>query len=70
MTIMASIETTVTGSTIALAALSGGIGIGHINDSGFWVVTELTGGLKTYTPGEAILSVFGLAGAVVITVVT
>lgn len=73
MTIVAGIETTVTGSAIALAALSGGMSIGHINDSGFWVVTELaglevTGGLKTYTLGEAILSVFGLAGAVVIAV--
>lgn len=41
---------------IALAALSGGISIGHINDSGFWVTVNLsgftvTGGLKIYTLG-------------------
>lgn len=74
MTIIAGVETTVPGSAVALAALSGGISIGHINDSGFWVVTELaglevTGGLKTYTLGEAILSFFGLLGAIVITLV-
>ncbi|WP_152422117.1 GntP family permease [Natrialba asiatica] len=73
MTIMAGVETSVAGSAIALAALSGGMSIGHINDSGFWVVTELagfevTGGLKTYTLGEAILSVFGLVGAIGIAV--
>lgn len=74
MSIVAGIETSVTGSAIALAALSGGMSIGHINDSGFWVVTELaglnvTGGLKTYTLGEAILSTFGFVGAVVIAIV-
>ncbi|GGN24711.1 GntP family permease [Halarchaeum nitratireducens] len=75
MTIVAGIETSVTGSALALAALSGGMSIGHINDSGFWVVTELTGlevtgGIKTYTLGEAILSVFGLVGAVGIALLT
>lgn len=56
MTIMASVA----GSAachpvyIAVAALAGGNFIGHVNDSGFWVVTNLagssvTGGLKTYT---------------------
>lgn len=74
MTIVAGIETSVAGSAIALAALSGGMSIGHINDSGFWVVTELTGlevtgGLKTYTLGEAVLSAFGLVGAVIVTLV-
>ncbi|SEW31148.1 GntP family permease [Natrinema salifodinae] len=74
MTIMGGVETTVAGSAIALASLSGGMSIGHINDSGFWVVTELsglevTGGLKTYTLSEAILSAFGLVGAIGIAVV-
>lgn len=74
MTIMAGVETTVTGSTIALASLAGGMSIGHINNSGFWVVTELsslemTGGLKTYTLSEAILSVFGLLAAVIIALI-
>lgn len=46
---------------LALAALSGGMSIGHVNDSGFWVVTKLSGfslsgGLKTYTLGEFIVS--------------
>ena len=51
---------------IALAALSGGISIGHINDSGFWVTVNLsgfsvTGGLKIYTLGEFIISLIVLA---------
>lgn len=60
---------------IAMAALSGGISIGHLNDSGFWIVTKLsgfsiTGGLKTYTLGEFIISVivlgFSILGAWII----
>ena len=51
---------------LALAALAGGLSIGHVNDSGFWVTTKLsgftlTGGLKTYTLGELIVSVLVLA---------
>jgi H+/gluconate symporter-like permease len=53
---------------IALAALSGGISFGHINDSGFWVTVNLsgfsvTGGLKIYTLGIFFVSVivFGLS---------
>lgn len=51
---------------IGLAALSGGMSIGHINDSGFWVTVELsgfsvTGGLKIYTLGEFIISIIVLA---------
>ena len=50
---------------LALAALSGGISIGHINDSGFWVTTNLsglsvTGGLETYSLGEFIVSILVL----------
>ena len=56
MTIMASVA----GSAgchpvyIAIAALAGGNFIGHVNDSGFWVVTNMsgasvTGGFKIYT---------------------
>ena len=60
---------------IAMAALSGGISIGHINDSGFWIVTKLSGfsvigGLKIYTLGEFIISiivlVFSILGAMFI----
>ncbi len=56
MTIMASVAATAQCHPvyIATAALAGGNFIGHVNDSGFWVVTNLsgasvTGGLKTYT---------------------
>ena len=54
---------------IALAALSGGISIGHINDSGFWITAKLsgfsvTGGLKIYTLGEFIISLIVLAFAI------
>lgn len=53
---------------IALACLSGGNSIGHVNDSGFWVATNMsgltvTGGLKTYTLGSFISSVFIFAQA-------
>lgn len=59
MTIMATIAPTVGIHPvyIAMACLSGGNSVGHINDSGFWVATNLsgltvTGGLKTYTLGS------------------
>ncbi|TZG35471.1 GntP family permease [Halomonas eurihalina] len=63
MTIMAGAASTgvVDPIWIALAALSGGISIGHVNDSGFWITTQLAGfsvrgGFKTYTLGEAMVS--------------
>ena len=49
--------------------------IGHVNDSGYWVATNIsgltvTGGLKTYTLGSFISSVFifllAIIGALVI----
>lgn len=48
---------------IALACLAGGISIGHVNDSGFWVVTNMSGytvkgGLKSYTIAGVFLAVF------------
>jgi len=70
MTIMASAHLAETANLhpvwIALAALAGGISIGHINDSGFWVTVNLsgfsvTGGLKIYTLGIFIISVIVLA---------
>ena len=60
---------------IALACLSGGNSIGHVNDSGYWVATNMsgltvTGGLKTYTLGSFISSVcifvLAIIGALVI----
>lgn len=63
MTIMATIAPSIAIHPVylALAALAGGISIGHVNDSGFWVVTNLsgftvTGGLKTYTVAQIIMS--------------
>lgn len=64
MTIMATIAPSVSIHPvyIALAALAGGISVGHVNDSGFWVVSNLSGfsvmgGLKTYTLAQIIMSV-------------
>ena len=64
MTIMATIAPSVSIHPIyiALAALAGGISVGHVNDSGFWVVSNLsgftvTGGLKTYTVAQIIMSI-------------
>lgn len=50
---------------IALACLSGSISIGHVNDSGFWVVTNMggfsvTGGMKIYTFGGFLIGVVGI----------
>lgn len=50
---------------IAIACLAGGNSIGHVNDSGFWVSTNLsgltvTGGLKTYTTAIGISTIFEL----------
>ena len=43
MTIMATIAPSVSVHPvyIALAALAGGISVGHVNDSGFWVVSNI-----------------------------
>lgn len=64
MTIMATIAPSVSVHPvyIALAALAGGISVGHVNDSGFWVVSNMSGfnvkgGLKTYTLAQIIMSV-------------
>lgn len=65
MTIMAAIapQVPIHPIYIALACLAGGNSIGHVNDSGFWVATNLsgltvTGGLKTYTLPIFITTVF------------
>ena len=59
---------------VALAALSGSMSFGHVNDSGFWVVTNLSGykisgGLKTYTAAQGFMSivvaVVAIAGALI-----
>ena len=64
MTIMATVAPNIALHPvyIALAALAGGISVGHVNDSGFWVVSNLAGfnvkgGLKTYTLAQVIMSV-------------
>ncbi len=72
MTLMASVAPSIAIHPvwIALASLAGGISIGHVNDSGFWVTTNLagltvTGGLKTYTLGSALVSVLTLCIVIV-----
>ena len=80
MTIMASVAPSAGCHPvyIALAALAGGNFIGHVNDSGFWVVTNLsgasvTGGLKTYTGNTITLAgmafILSLVGATVLPMV-
>ncbi len=53
---------------LAVACLSGGMGPGHLNDSAFWVTTNLSGmkvsgGLKTYTMSQMICAfvIFAIA---------
>ena len=72
MTIMATVAPSVPVHPvwIAMACLAGGISIGHVNDSGFWVCTNLsgftvTGGLKTYTWPIFVVTVFTLIAAIV-----
>lgn len=72
MTIMAAVAPAVGihPAWIALACLSGGNSIGHVNDSGFWVATNMsglsvTGGLKTYTLGSFISAIFIFAQALI-----
>ena len=72
MTIMATVASSVPVQPvwIAMACLAGGISIGHVNDSGFWVCTNLsgftvTGGLKTYTWPIFVVTVFTLIAAIV-----
>ncbi|WP_029759040.1 GntP family permease [Fusobacterium nucleatum] len=67
MTIMSSVAPTIAIHPvfIALACLSGGMFGATVNDSGFWIVSNmsgftLSGGAKTYTLGEAIASVVSL----------
>lgn len=67
MTIMASVSETIGCHPLflALACLDGALFGATINDSGFWIVTNmcglnLTGGAKTYTLGQATASVIGI----------
>ena len=72
MTIMASVAATVTVHPvfIALACLAGGMSIGHVNDSAFWVVSNMSGytirgGLKSYTLGGAMISAMTITTSLV-----
>lgn len=72
MTIMASVPAAVGMHPVwmAIACLSGSLSCGHVNDSGFWVSTNLagftvTGGLKSYTFGSAITAMFALAFSII-----
>lgn len=58
-------------AAIVIALAAGSVFAGHVNDSGFWLVsrffeldTKTT--LKTWTVGQAIIGVVGFAGAVII----
>lgn len=56
---------------IALACLSGAMFGATVNDSGFWIVTNMcgfnfTGGVKTYMLGEAIASVVGIILVIIV----
>lgn len=51
---------------VTLAIGFGGLGLSHINDSGFWIVTKYMGltvkdGLKTWTLLSTVFSVVGFA---------
>ncbi len=72
MTIMASVPAAVGMHPVwmAIACLSGSLSCGHVNDSGFWVSTNLsgftiTGGLKSYTLGNAITAVLAMLFAII-----
>ncbi len=72
MTIMASVPAAVGMHPVwmAIACLSGSLSCGHVNDSGFWVSTNLagftvTGGLKSYTFGSAITAVLALVFSII-----
>ena len=72
MTIMSSVAGTmgIHPVWIAIACLSGSLSCGHVNDSGFWVSTNLSGftikgGLKTYTLGNAFTAVFAMVFAMI-----
>lgn len=71
MTLMAPIaaQLPISPVYIALSCLAGGISVGHINDSGFWVTANcagftVSGGLKTYTMGGFIMSVLVLLSSI------
>ena len=71
MTIMASVASTlgIHPVWIAIACLSGSLSCGHVNDSGFWVTTNLsgytiTGGLKSYTLCGFMIAVLSLIMAI------
>lgn len=72
MTIMASVSAKlgIHPVWIAIACLSGSLSCGHVNDSGFWVSTNLagfsiTGGLKSYTLGGFITAMVALVISVI-----
>ncbi|KYK00313.1 GntP family transporter [Microbacterium sp. CH1] len=57
---------TVHTALLAVAIGYGGLGLSHVNDSGFWVVTRYLGlsvkdGLRTWTPLTTVLGVAGFA---------
>ena len=59
---------------LCLAIGAGGIGLSHVNDSGFWIVKEyfgmtLTDTFKTWTASTTIASVVALVGTLAVDLV-
>lgn len=77
MSIMTSVAATVSIHPVflALACLDGALFGCTINDSGFWIVTNMsgftvTGGMKTYTLGQAIASVIGIIIIIIVAMIS
>ena len=61
-------------SALVLATAAGSVFAGHVNDSGFWLISRFFGmstsmTLKTWTVGQSLISVIGFAIAALIFVV-
>jgi len=61
-------------AAIVLALAAGSVFAGHVNDSGFWLVSRFFGmdtktTLKTWTVGQALVGIIGFAIALAIYIV-
>ncbi len=72
MTIMSSVSGMIGIHPVwmAISCLAGSLSCGHVNDSGFWVSTNLsgftiTGGFKSYTLGNALTAIFAMGFAII-----
>ena len=58
-------------AAMVLALAAGSVFAGHVNDSGFWLVSRFFGmdtatTLKTWTVGQALIGIVGFVGALAI----